>query len=104
MPDRSQLIEQYRRLQSVTDVALSHLDLDELLGQLLVRVRDTLDADTCAVLMLDEETNELVARARSVSRKRSSRGCASPWARDLPAASQRAGTPCSCPTSITPMC
>jgi signal transduction histidine kinase len=63
MPDRSQLIEQYRRLQSVTDVALSHLDLDELLGQLLVRVRDTLDADTCAVLMLDEETNELVARA-----------------------------------------
>src|SRR3982751_2220314 len=63
MPDRSQLIEQYRRLQSVTDVALSHLDLDELLGQLLVRVRDILDADTCAVLLLDEPTNELVARA-----------------------------------------
>src|SRR3954453_2301523 len=63
MPNRSQLIEQYRRLQSVTDVALSHLDLDELLAQLLVRVREILDADTCAVLILDEETNELVARA-----------------------------------------
>jgi signal transduction histidine kinase len=63
MPDRSQLVEQYRRLQAVTDVALSHLDLDELLARLLVRVRDALDADTCAVLMLDEATNELVARA-----------------------------------------
>jgi signal transduction histidine kinase len=63
MPDPSQLIEQYRRLQSVTDVALSHLRLDELLAQLLVRVREILDADTCAVLILDEETNELVARA-----------------------------------------
>jgi signal transduction histidine kinase len=63
MSDRSQLIEQYRRLQSVTDVALSHLDLDELLAELLVRVRDILDADTCAVLILDEQTDELVARA-----------------------------------------
>jgi signal transduction histidine kinase len=63
MPDPSQLIEQYRRLQSVTDVALSHLRLDELLAQLLIRVREILDADTCAVLILDEETNELVARA-----------------------------------------
>ncbi len=63
MPDPSQLIEQYRRLQSVTDVALSHLELDELLAQLLVRVCEILDADTCAVLILDEETNELVAQA-----------------------------------------
>jgi signal transduction histidine kinase len=63
MTDRLQLVEQFRRLQSVTDVALSHLDLDELLAELLVRVRDILEADTCAVLMLDEGTNELVARA-----------------------------------------
>jgi signal transduction histidine kinase len=63
MTDRRELVEQYRRLQSVTDVALSHLHLDELLDELLVRVRNILEADTCAVLMLDEETNELVARA-----------------------------------------
>jgi GAF domain-containing protein len=63
MTDRAQLIEQYLRLQSVTDVALSHLDLDALLGQLLLRVRDALEADTCAVLMLDEDTNDLVARS-----------------------------------------
>ena len=30
---------------------------------LLPRIRDILRADTCAVLLLDEETDELVARA-----------------------------------------
>ena len=55
--------DQLRRLQAVTDIALAHLELEELLGQLLVRVRDALSANTCAILMLDPETNELVARA-----------------------------------------
>jgi signal transduction histidine kinase len=57
------LLERLRRLQSVTDVALSHLELDALLAELLVRVRDALDADTCAILMLDRDSDELVARA-----------------------------------------
>jgi signal transduction histidine kinase len=52
-----------RKLQSVTDAALAHLPLDELLEELLVRIRDALEADTCAVLMLDETGTELVARA-----------------------------------------
>jgi signal transduction histidine kinase len=56
-------MDQLRRLQAVTDIALAHLELDELLAQLLVRVRDALSADTCAILMLDHDTNELVARA-----------------------------------------
>jgi sigma-B regulation protein RsbU (phosphoserine phosphatase) len=51
------------RLQLVTDGALTHLDLDELLAELLGRIRDVLDADTVAVLMRDEEREELVARA-----------------------------------------
>jgi signal transduction histidine kinase len=51
------------RLQLVSDVALAHLSLDDLLDELLSRVRDALDADTCAVLMYDEATSELVARA-----------------------------------------
>ncbi len=51
------------RLQAVTDAALAHLEVEELLRVLLPRIRDILGADTCAVLLLDEETNELVARA-----------------------------------------
>jgi signal transduction histidine kinase len=52
-----------RRLQSVTDAALAHLRLDELLEALLDRTRQILEVDTCAILLLDDETNELVARA-----------------------------------------
>ena len=51
------------RLQALTDAALAHLDLEELLASLLLRTREMLDVDTCAVLLLDEATNELVARA-----------------------------------------
>ena len=50
-------------VQAVTDAALAHLELDELLGVLLPRIRDILHTDTCAVLLLDEERQELVARA-----------------------------------------
>jgi signal transduction histidine kinase len=52
-----------RKLQAVTDAALAHLSLEELLDELLTRVRDALEADTCAVLLLDETGDELVARA-----------------------------------------
>ena len=55
--------DRLRRLQTLTDAALAHLDLDTLLETLLLRVREALETDTCAVLLLDEETNELVARA-----------------------------------------
>jgi signal transduction histidine kinase len=50
-------------VQAVTDAALAHLEVEELLAVLLPRIRDIVDADTCAVLLLDEETDELVARA-----------------------------------------
>jgi signal transduction histidine kinase len=55
--------ERLRRLQLVTDAALSHLDLDQLLAELLTRIRDVLDADTAVVLLCDELRSELVARA-----------------------------------------
>jgi signal transduction histidine kinase len=51
------------RLQAVTDIALAHLELGDLLKVLLPRIREILDADTCAVLLLDEDEKELVARA-----------------------------------------
>jgi signal transduction histidine kinase len=55
--------ERLRRLLLVTEVGLAHLRLDDLLAALLARTRDALDADTCAVLLLDEAGVELVARA-----------------------------------------
>ena len=51
------------RLQPVTDAALAHLELDELLAELLDRIHAILSVDTCAILLLDEATSELVARA-----------------------------------------
>lgn len=51
------------RLQVVSDAALAHLSPDDLLDELLTRVRDVLSADTCAMLLFDEKTDELVARA-----------------------------------------
>ncbi len=55
--------EYLARLQAVTDAALSHLELDELLAELLDRIHSILEVDTCAILLLDEASNELVARA-----------------------------------------
>jgi signal transduction histidine kinase len=55
--------EQLQKLLLVTEAALSLLPLEQLLDELLVRIRDALDADTAAFLMLDEAANELVARA-----------------------------------------
>ena len=50
-------------VQSVTDAALAHLELEALLDVLLERIRDILGADTAAILLLDESAGELVARA-----------------------------------------
>ena len=50
-----------RALEAVTDTALAHLGLDQLLDELLVRVRALLGTDTAAILLL--EGRELVARA-----------------------------------------
>jgi signal transduction histidine kinase len=54
-----------RKLQAVVDVALAHLSVDDLLDELLPRVKELLEVDTCAVLLLDEYAGELVVRAAS---------------------------------------
>jgi phosphoserine phosphatase RsbU/P len=51
------------KLQALTDSTLTQLDVDELLVELLARVREILDVDTAAVLLLDEQADALVARA-----------------------------------------
>lgn len=50
-------------LQAVTDAALAHLELEELLLALLARTKEILGVDTCAILLLDPDRDELVARA-----------------------------------------
>jgi serine phosphatase RsbU (regulator of sigma subunit)/anti-sigma regulatory factor (Ser/Thr protein kinase) len=55
--------DQVRHLYRLSDPALSELRLEDLLDELLLRVREALGVDTVAILLLDPETNELVARA-----------------------------------------
>ncbi|RLK25779.1 GAF domain-containing protein [Micromonospora sp. M71_S20] len=55
--------ERLRRLEAVTDATLSRLDAADLFDELLDRVRDLLDVDTAAILMLDTHSQQLVATA-----------------------------------------
>ena len=55
--------DQLAHFRAVTDSKLSRLDVEDLLIELLERVRGIVDADTAAVLLLDKETGDLVARA-----------------------------------------
>ncbi len=57
--------EKLRDVQSITDAALSVLDPQALLDALVERVKEALQADTAAVLMLDRRAGQLVARAAS---------------------------------------
>ena len=50
-------------IQRVTEAALSHLGLDDLLGTLLERIAEVLEVDTVAILLLDDDERVLVARA-----------------------------------------
>jgi GAF domain-containing protein/anti-sigma regulatory factor (Ser/Thr protein kinase) len=55
--------QQAEGLYRLSDPALSELGLEEFLDELLLRVREALDVDTVAILLLDTETQQLVARA-----------------------------------------
>jgi PAS domain S-box-containing protein len=57
------LTEQLAALQKVTDTALGHLGLDDLLEESLKRIREVLHVDTVAILLLEREEHELVAWA-----------------------------------------
>jgi PAS domain S-box-containing protein len=56
-------IARMKQVQTVTDVALSHLALDELLAELLGRVQEAMMVDTVAILLLEPEGDELRAWA-----------------------------------------
>jgi serine phosphatase RsbU (regulator of sigma subunit)/anti-sigma regulatory factor (Ser/Thr protein kinase) len=55
--------DRLQRIKALTGIDLAHLDADTLLGELLDRVRETLNADTAAVLRLSKSARELIATA-----------------------------------------
>jgi sigma-B regulation protein RsbU (phosphoserine phosphatase) len=60
-----ELADKLRDIQSITDAALSALDPQGVLEALVDRVKDILQADTAAVLLLDQPNGQLVATAAS---------------------------------------
>jgi serine phosphatase RsbU (regulator of sigma subunit)/anti-sigma regulatory factor (Ser/Thr protein kinase) len=54
---------QRSQLLSITDSALGYMSLEDMLSELLERIRGALEVDTAAVLLLDEDRGVLVARA-----------------------------------------
>ena len=61
--ERERGAERLRHLQAVTDAALGSLDLDQMLEELMTRIREALSVDTVAVLLVDETRRELRVRA-----------------------------------------
>lgn len=55
--------DRLRKIEAVTDSALADMSTEELLRELLVRVRDLLAADTATVLLLDDSERQLIAVA-----------------------------------------
>ncbi|MEB3369257.1 PP2C family protein-serine/threonine phosphatase [Saccharopolyspora mangrovi] len=55
--------ERLRRIDLVTDTSLAHLDVNDLLREILARVRDVLGVDMATVLLLDPDGEELIATA-----------------------------------------
>jgi signal transduction histidine kinase len=51
------------RLQLVSDIALRHPELDDLLDVLLPLIRKLIGTDTSSLFLLEEDSNELVVRA-----------------------------------------
>jgi phosphoserine phosphatase RsbU/P len=61
--DASTADHRLRQIELVTDAALAHLGVEDLLVELLERVQGLLEVDTAAVLLLDRSSEYLVATA-----------------------------------------
>jgi sigma-B regulation protein RsbU (phosphoserine phosphatase) len=55
--------DQLRRIESATDAAVGHLEVEDLLDELLDRVRELLQVDTATVLLVDPSSQQLVVTA-----------------------------------------
>lgn len=61
--DNARALEEHAQLLEITDVALSHLELDTLLDELLARIRAAIGCDTATILLREENGGDLVVRA-----------------------------------------
>src|SRR5207248_3625843 len=73
------------KLQSVTDVALRHLTLEDLLREVLARIRETIEIDACGILLMGgHERGEGFASGAAITPTgRSEVGVRIPVARDV---------------------
>lgn len=55
--------ERLRRIEVVVDASLNRLDMEQLLAELLSRLRDVLAVDTAEILLFDPHAKQLVATA-----------------------------------------
>jgi phosphoserine phosphatase RsbU/P len=55
--------ETLQRLELLTDAALAHISLGEMLYELLGRINEALGAEAAAIMLINERRNELVVRA-----------------------------------------
>ena len=62
-PTAEEAVARLEDVQRVTETTLAYLDLDDLLEELLKRVTDILQADTAAVLLVEDDGRTLAARA-----------------------------------------
>jgi phosphoserine phosphatase RsbU/P len=81
--DASTADELLRRIESVTDITLAHLGVEDLLVELLERVQGLLDVDTAAVLLLDPSGKYLVATAAKGIEAEVRQGVRIPLGRDF---------------------
>ncbi|WP_298180927.1 SpoIIE family protein phosphatase [Saccharomonospora sp.] len=63
--DNNSTEDRLRRIEAITDTQLAHLGTEDVLQELLGRVRNVLGADTATVLLLDNTGQQLVATASS---------------------------------------
>jgi PAS domain S-box-containing protein len=77
--------ETMSKLQSVTDVALRHLTLNELLHEVLLRIRETMEVDAAGILLMGEhESGEAFASGAVVTPEgKAEVGVRIPVARDV---------------------
>lgn len=61
--EAEKLSEHVSALQRITDVALAHFSVEEVLAESLSRIRQVLNVDTVAILLLEREGDEMVAWA-----------------------------------------
>lgn len=75
--------QRLRHLQHVTDTALAHLRLDDLLRELIGRIRDALAADTVVILLLTEDESQLAVKAAYGLEEEVARGIRIPVGRGI---------------------